>query len=56
VSPAGIEWKSILVCTGVYEEGTVPRFKPTTIVKDVKAAVEWGLADIMYIAGVAGGI
>ncbi len=56
MSPAGIEWKSILVCTGVYEEGTVPKFKPTTIVKDVKAAVEWGLIDSMNIVGVADGI
>lgn len=47
ISPAGIKWKSILVCTGVYKEGSEPEHIPTRIVKDIKAAVEWGIADGM---------
>jgi HAD superfamily hydrolase (TIGR01456 family) len=39
-SPAGIEWKSILVESGVYESGTVPAHQPTAIAKGVKEAVE----------------
>jgi HAD superfamily hydrolase (TIGR01456 family) len=49
ISPTGIEWKSILVRTGVYKEGTVPEYTPTKIVNDVKAAVEWGISDSVKV-------
>ncbi|KAL1960446.1 hypothetical protein VTO42DRAFT_7745 [Malbranchea cinnamomea] len=34
-------WYSILVKTGVFQEGTVPRFQPKKIVDDVLAAVKY---------------
>lgn len=36
-------WHSILVKTGVYQEGTVPRFQPKKTVDDVLAAVKYGM-------------
>lgn len=36
-------WHSILVKTGVYDEGTTPRFAPKAIVDDVLAAVRYGM-------------
>lgn len=36
-------WHSILVKTGVYEKGTVPRFQPKTTVDDVLDAVKYGM-------------
>ncbi|KAI2606092.1 HAD-superfamily hydrolase [Hypoxylon fragiforme] len=39
-SPRGIEWKSVLVHTGVYVPGTVPVHEPHYSVADVKEAVE----------------
>lgn len=51
ISPTGMEWKSILVCSGIYKEGTEPEFKPTTIRKDVKAAVEWAISDGLCKSG-----
>jgi HAD superfamily hydrolase (TIGR01456 family) len=36
-------WYSILVKTGVYDEGTVPRFAPKAIVDDVLGAVKHGM-------------
>ena len=41
-SPTGATWRSILVKTGVYENGE-PAHKPNAIVDDVWDAVEWGL-------------
>lgn len=38
-SPAGVEWKSVLVESGVYEAGTVPAHQPTAVAKGVKEAV-----------------
>ena len=42
-SPAGTEWTSVLVKTGVYKEGTVPTCKPTVIVENVLEGVKWAL-------------
>jgi HAD superfamily hydrolase (TIGR01456 family) len=42
VSERGIAWKSLLVETGVYQPGTTPAYKPTAIVEDQRAAVNYG--------------
>ena len=39
-SQAGIDWKSVLVESGVYEAGSVPEHQPTAIAKGVKEAVQ----------------
>ena len=39
------QWKSILVKTGVYREGSEPSCKPDVIVEDVGEAVEWAIED-----------
>ncbi|KAK3400650.1 HAD-like domain-containing protein [Sordaria brevicollis] len=39
----GTEWYSILVKTGVYQEGTEPRFKPRKLVGNVLDAVNHGI-------------
>lgn len=39
----GTEWYSILVKTGVYQEGTEPRFKPRRLVGNVLDAVNHGI-------------
>ena len=44
-SPRGVEWKSLLVKTGVYKEGKDPSWAPREIVSDVNAAVQWALRD-----------
>ncbi|KAI7387403.1 HAD-superfamily hydrolase [Hortaea werneckii] len=44
-SPQGSEWKSLLVRTGVYQEGTEPAHKPTAIVDGVQEAVQWAIED-----------
>lgn len=44
-SEHGIEWKSILVESGVYEKGTTPAHVPDMIVAGVKDAVEWAFED-----------
>ncbi|KAH9824568.1 Haloacid dehalogenase-like hydrolase [Teratosphaeria destructans] len=44
-SPHGSKWKSILVRTGVYQDGTEPTAKPTVIVDDVREAVRWAVKD-----------
>lgn len=46
-SAAGVEWRSILVKTGVYKarEGEEPSQTPKMIVEDVREAVEWALRD-----------
>jgi ribonucleotide monophosphatase NagD (HAD superfamily) len=36
-------WYSILVKTGVYQEGTIPRFPPNKVCKDVLEAVQFGI-------------
>lgn len=40
---ANNDWFSILVCTGVYQKGTVPRYHPKATVGNVREAVELGL-------------
>lgn len=45
-SPAGTEWASVLVRTGVWSPergGAEPRHRPRAIVDDVAAAVDWAL-------------
>ncbi|KAF2724720.1 putative HAD superfamily hydrolase [Polychaeton citri CBS 116435] len=49
-SPHGSKWESLLVKTGVYQDGTKPEHKPTAIVDDVQAAVEWALQDSRWHA------
>lgn len=46
-SEAGIRWKSLLTRTGVFRDelGRKPTHIPTSIVDDVKAAVQWALKD-----------
>lgn len=44
-SPLGTDWKSVLVKTGVYQEGSEPSWKPTTIVGDVYDAVRYAVED-----------
>lgn len=43
-SSTGASWKSVLVETGVFQKGTTPAYEPNQIVPDVKAAVNWALA------------
>ncbi|KAG4436669.1 hypothetical protein IFR05_007848 [Cadophora sp. M221] len=40
-----IPWKSILVKTGVFQEGTEPQYKPQVIVDNVLEAVKWALKE-----------
>ncbi|KAK0509945.1 hypothetical protein JMJ35_007339 [Cladonia borealis] len=42
-SPAGSQWRSILVRSGVFDEGKEPVHRPDVVVGDVWDAVEWGL-------------
>lgn len=42
-SPYGTDWVSVLVQTGVYVEGTVPKHQPRKIVGDVWDAVDWAV-------------
>jgi len=44
-SERGVEWKSILVKTGVYREGDKVVYKPNVVVEDVGEAVEWAFKD-----------
>ncbi|KAK0940881.1 hypothetical protein LTR29_007599 [Friedmanniomyces endolithicus] len=44
-SPHGSLWRSLLVKTGVYREGTVPSCEPTVILKDVGEGVRWAVED-----------
>lgn len=44
-SPHGSSWRSVLVKTGVYQEGTEPSCKPTVTVKGVEEAVRWAVED-----------
>lgn len=37
------EWCSILVKTGVYQSGTVPKHEPRATVDTVLDAVKWGM-------------
>ncbi|KAF2460626.1 HAD-like domain-containing protein [Lineolata rhizophorae] len=52
-SPHGTEWRSLLVKTGVYQDGTTPSYTPTTIVEDVEAAVQWAVKDAGWEDGVS---
>lgn len=45
VSERGINWRSILVETGLYVRGTIPDHLPRHIAPDVKAAVELALEE-----------
>ena len=45
-SPTGVNWHAALVETGVYSGGE-PSVRPTTIVKDVCDAVQWGIKHSM---------
>lgn len=45
-SPRGIEWRSILVETGLYVAGTKPIHEPTYIAKDILGAVKLAVAEI----------
>lgn len=42
-SPTGTSWDSILVKTGVWQEGKPPKYEPKMIVDNVQAAVKWAL-------------
>jgi HAD superfamily hydrolase (TIGR01456 family) len=44
-SPHGTEWTSVLVKTGVYSEGSKPKYAPKVIVKDALEAVKWALRE-----------
>jgi HAD superfamily hydrolase (TIGR01456 family) len=44
-SPHGTEWTSVLVKTGVYNEGSKPKYAPKVIVKDALEAVKWALRE-----------
>lgn len=50
-SPVGTEWWSVLVKTGVHRDGQEPRWKPRTIVEDVRGAVEWALKKEQWKTG-----
>jgi ribonucleotide monophosphatase NagD (HAD superfamily) len=40
---ASNDWHSILVKTGVYQDGTVPAYKPKVTVENVLDAVKYGM-------------
>ncbi|TVY57665.1 putative CDP-alcohol phosphatidyltransferase class-I family protein [Lachnellula cervina] len=42
-SAHGTEWTSILVKTGVFQDGTKPAYKPKVVVNDVLEAVKWAV-------------
>jgi HAD superfamily hydrolase (TIGR01456 family) len=42
-SPHGTSWDSVLVKTGVWQEGKPLKYKPKIIVDNVQEAVKWGL-------------
>ncbi|KAF7196925.1 hypothetical protein HII31_01843 [Pseudocercospora fuligena] len=44
-SPHGSKWTSILLRTGVYQDGTEPSCKPDVIKDNVLQAVEWAVED-----------
>ncbi|EMC97865.1 hypothetical protein BAUCODRAFT_31869 [Baudoinia panamericana UAMH 10762] len=44
-SPHGSQWRSILVKTGVYQDGSEPSCKPTMILDGVQEAVRWAVED-----------
>lgn len=46
-SPYQIDWISILVRSGVYQQGR-PSYSPITIQNDVKEAVQWALRDAIW--------
>ncbi|KAH9208975.1 HAD-like domain-containing protein [Leptodontidium sp. 2 PMI_412] len=43
--PEQIPWTSILVKTGVFQDGTEPQYKPKVIVDNVLEAVKWALKE-----------
>lgn len=47
-SPQGTEWTSILVKTGVWREGTTPKYTPKVVADDVLAGVKWALKQQGY--------
>lgn len=42
-----LEWRSVLVETGVYKAGTVPEYQPTVVKENVLEAVKWVLREEM---------
>ncbi|KFY41011.1 hypothetical protein V495_05104 [Pseudogymnoascus sp. VKM F-4514 (FW-929)] len=48
-SPTGTSWDSILVKTGVWQEGKPPKYEPKKIVDNVQAAVKWALKKQGYV-------
>jgi len=44
-SPNGTEWTSVLVKTGVFRDGSKPKYAPKVIVKDALEAVKWALRE-----------
>jgi len=44
-SAHGTEWTSVLVKSGVFREGTQPKYMPKVIVKDALEAVKWALRE-----------
>lgn len=51
-SPDGTDWVSVLVKTGVFQDGydldTKPELRPDVIIDDVRNAVDWALQDAGY--------
>lgn len=44
-SKVGTQWSSILVKTGVFQDGTTPKYAPKVIADDVLDAVKWALKE-----------
>ncbi len=44
-SESGTQWSSILVKTGVFQDGTTPKYEPNATVDGVLEAVKWALKE-----------
>jgi ribonucleotide monophosphatase NagD (HAD superfamily) len=42
-NPKGTRWESILLKTGVWQDGRPPKYQPKMICENVEAAVRWAL-------------
>ena len=51
-SSHGTEWTSVLVKTGVYNEGSKPKYAPKVIVSDVLEAVKWAMREEGWVGDV----
>ncbi|KAI1418702.1 HAD-superfamily hydrolase [Hypoxylon sp. FL1857] len=51
ISDCGIQWRSVLVETGVHVPGSVPKHTPHHTTTDVKKAVEWALKEEGVVVG-----